>query len=151
MAKSKKTQDWGMPGAFAMARNQVGGDICAAALLFRLKYRWDHCKKKLERHGNEWVAMSRSNWAREAGLSEGEMKNRALPRLRKCGFVDIRQMKLTPDGPKLLWMRLDEGALYDETEPWDMYEPKLNGMKGIGNEGWKSAYAYKRNPDEILE
>ncbi len=147
MAKTKKTQDWGAPGAFAVARHQVGGDICAAALLFRLKYRWDHNKKKLERNGKEWVAMSRSNWAREAGLSEGEMKNRALPRLRKCNFVEIRQMKITPDGPKLLWMRLDLEELASNTEPWETYEMDLNGMHAMGHQKPKT-YPYKKDPDD---
>ena len=152
MPKSKKKPNWGVPGAFAFCRNQVEGDICAAALLYRLKYRWKFMKRKLLRHSLEWVAMSRSNWAQEAGLSEGEMKNRALPRLRKFDFVKIRQMKLTPDGPKLLWMHLDVVALNDAIMPWDdMYEPELNGMNVIGNEGWNSASPYKKSPDELFD
>ena len=144
---NKKTQDWGVPGAFAVARYQVGGDICAAVLLYRLRYRWDHCAKKLERNDKEWVAMSRSNWAREAGLSEGQMKNRALPRLRQCDFVEIRQMKLTPDSPKLLWMRLDLEKLPSHTESWDIYESDLNGMHGMGYQKPKT-YPYKKDSDE---
>ena len=147
MAHKKKTQDWGTPGAFAVARNQVGGDICAAALLFRLKYRWHHCKKKLKRNDMEWVAMSRSNWAREAGLSEGQMKNRALPRLRKQDFVKIRQMKLTPNGPKLLWMHLDNDELFHANEPWEIYEMKLEGMTSTGYQKPKT-YPYKKGPDD---
>src|SRR5450755_3453189 len=100
MPKKKVKSNFGEPGPFAMARNQAGGDWAAAVLLYRLKWRWQ-MEKKLNRLGKEWIAMSRSDWAREAGLSEGEMKNRALPKLRKRQFVKIRAMKL--GSQKLLW------------------------------------------------
>ena len=96
--KPAATTNFGKPGAFAVARNQAGRDIVAAALLYRLKWYFDPKNnfKKLTRFDKEWIAMSRSDWATEAGLSESEMKDRALPRLRKQQFVTIRQMKLKP-------------------------------------------------------
>ena len=124
MAK-KKTDTFGEPGALAMARFQAG-DLLAGILLYRLRYRW-RMDKKLIRFGKEWVAMSRSDWAREAGLSEAQMKNRALPILRGCEFVQVRQMKLTPGGPKLLWMHLDEALLPNTHDQcWEAHEMKMN-------------------------
>jgi hypothetical protein len=116
--------NFGLPWTYALARNRAGGDWAAGLLLFRLMWRW-RMKKKLSRLGKEWVAMSRSDWAREAGLSEGEMKNRALPNLRKQPFVTIRAMKLGEK--KLLWMHLDDVAAYEHTEEWDFHDAILNG------------------------
>lgn len=140
---------FGKPGAFAQTRREVGGDWAAAVLFYRLKFRWLHTKKKLNRKGKDWVAMSRADWAREAGLSEGEMKNRALPNLRKCSFVEIRPMRLSPNHPRMLWMRMDWDDFEKAIEPLDIYEKKLNGGKIIG---YKKPPAYPYNqehdPDE---
>lgn len=137
---TKKITTYGMPGAYAMARNQAGGDWAAGLLLFRLKWRFQQ-KKKLERLGKQWIAMSRSDWAKEAGLSESEMKNRALPKLRKCQFVTIRPMKL--GGVKLLWMSLDPAKQYEWTTDDETYQMLLNGAKLPGYEKLPGNYPYK--------
>jgi len=142
---TEKQPSWGNPGAFAIARNQAGGDWAAAALLYRIRWRWKYTEKKLHRLGRDWVAMSRSNWAKESGLSEAEMKNRALPILRKRQFIIIRQMRLTPKDPKLLWVSLDLGLLNDWTTPDDMFDLSLNGA-GIGCMAPK-AYPYKHEDE----
>lgn len=77
--------------------------------------------------------MSREAWAREAGLSIGEMKNRALPKLRKLPFVEIRQMRFGPDYPKMLWMRVIEEEIGDQYVPYDMFEATLGNVKSIGH------------------
>jgi hypothetical protein len=141
MPKKQKKASFGYPGAYAVTRNQAGGDWAAGLLLYRLIYRWRTVVKKLYRHGREWIAMSRIDWAREAGLSEAEMKNRALPKLRKLSFVKIRAMKVGKD--KRLWMSLDWDLLEQGTTPWDMYEPVLNGAKGPGYEKEPGNYPYK--------
>ena len=131
--KQKSNAALGRPGPIAVARFQTG-DLLAGLLLFRLRWRWG-MSKKLERFGREWIAMSRRDWAMEAGLTESEMKNRALPRLRQCDFVIIRQMKLTPSGPKLLWMSLELSLLPKISDmPWDIYEHKFAGGHVIGDE-----------------
>ncbi len=144
----KKFPSWGIPGAFAIARNQAGSDWAAGVLLYRIKFRWG-MKNKLERFGKEWVALSREHWRKEAGLTLAEMKNRALPRLRKLEFIEIRQMKLKPNGPKLLWVSLDLGLLYDATLPFDM-DPVQIGHFGIG---WEepSPYPYKKGEEIKLK
>ena len=141
-----KAKSFGKSGAVAWARYCVGGDLCAALLLYRLRYRWK-AKNKLQRFNKDWIAMSRSDWAREAGLSEGEMRNRALPKLRKCDFVEVRQMKLTPKHPKTLWMHLVEHNLPNEKDyPWELHEWKINNGKIIGAVG-ETLYPYKKQPD----
>lgn len=148
MTKNKKKKpNWGEPGAVAVCRNQVGRDWAAALLLYRVKYRWEFMKRKVERWDKEWIVMSRSNWAREAGLSEAEMKNRALPRLKKNDFVEVRQMKLRPDGPKLLGIHLDLVKLAANTQPWDIYDWKMSGMKTIGHHK-EPGYAYAKDLEE---
>ncbi|MES2905493.1 MAG: hypothetical protein V4691_00430 [Pseudomonadota bacterium] len=144
MAKNKKKETtFGKPGAFAVARYHVGGDLAAAALFYRLAWRWKS-DKKLERLGKEWIAMSRSEWAKEAGLSDAEMKNRALPKLKKCSFVKIRAMKLKAN-KKALWMSLDLEALYQSTlaVSEETAQALLNGAKFPGYEKAANNYHYK--------
>lgn len=144
MSKKKEpTLHFGKPGAWAVARNQAGGDWAAACLLYRAKFYFQEGKKRLERHGREWIAMSRSDWARECGLSESEMKNRALPKLRKRQFMTIRAMKITPQGPKLLWISIDFDKMAEWTEPSDFFENQLNGMHQVGVHPDKLNYPYK--------
>jgi len=139
-----KKKTFGVPGLYAQCRNAVDGDWAAALLLYRLVYRWGHVSKKLVRNGREWIGMPREDWAREAGLSLSEMKNRALPRLRKYPFVTIRAMKL--GGVKILWMSLDPETLEEHKTPWDFYEHQLNGGTVIGAKKLP-AYPYKKKPD----
>jgi hypothetical protein len=145
MSNKKKTT-FGFPGSYAIARNQAGGDWAAGLLLYRIKYRFLTVKKKLIRGSREWIAVSRADWAREAGLSEAEMKNRALPKLRKQQFVTIKQMKLGAD--KRLWVNLDWDKLDEWTTPWDTHEHLLNGGLGIGYEKPPGNYPYKLKPEE---
>jgi len=146
--KQSPNTHFGVPGAIAVTRNQVGGDWAAALLLYRLKWRWQ-MKKKLVRLNREWVAMSRSDWAREAGLSEGEMKNRALPILRKCNFVVIRAMMLKET--KLLWMSLDLSELESSTLDFETHNHLLNGGKPPGYEKPKGNYPYKKQDDWLAK
>lgn len=141
----KKKSTFGVPGLFAQLRNAVDGQWPAALLLYRLIYRWQNVSTKLVRLGREWLAMPREDWAREAGLSISEMKNRALPHLRKYPFVKIRAMKL--GDVKLLWMSVDLDELEKHKTPWDMYEHKLNGGAVIGAKKVAS-YPYKKKPGE---
>ena len=146
-SQKKKEPSWGKPGAYALARNQAGGDWAAGVLLYRIKWRWATMGKKLHRFGKDWVAMSRANWAKEAGLSEAEMKNRALPILRKRQFIKIRQMKITPTQPKLLWVTLDLGLLHEWTEPEEIHDHLLNGGTMIGHYP-PPTYPYKASSEE---
>ena len=145
-AKSKGS-GWTAPGEVALCRKVAGGDMAAGILLHRVAVLWKLRKNKLERFSKEWLAMSRDDWARSAGLSEAEMKDRALPRLKKscAGFIDVRPMRVTPDSPNLLWISLDpagmaDAVMGDNSMPWDMYEMALNGL-GIYPKSAK--YPYK--------
>jgi hypothetical protein len=145
MPEEKPQTNFGKPGALAVTRYQAGNDLVSAMLLYRIKFyfRPGVKFKKLTRFGKDWIAMSRSDWAREAGLSEGEMKNRALPRLRKLPFIEIRQMKLTPSGPKLLWVSLDLSILAEWTDDFEHSQWRLNGGTGPGYEKPPQSYPYK--------
>ena len=120
----------GLPGMLAACRFQVGGDLAAAAILLRLKWRWRQ-KKKLQRFSKDWVAESRWEWASGSGLTWHEFVKRGLPRLRKCAFVTVRQMKLGKK--KLLWMHLDDTKLPPPSGPgWEHYAKTMLGVKAIG-------------------
>lgn len=120
----------GLPGMLAVCRFQVGGDLAAAAILLRLIWRFRQ-KKKLVRFGIEWVAESRWHWAIGSGLTWHEFVKRGLPRLRKCEFVKVRQMKL--GNKKLLWMHLDETKLPQAAgSAWEVYAAQMIGAKAIG-------------------
>ena len=84
------------PGAMAVIRDQAGGDLRAAVLLYRIKHFFDPKNnfKKLERFGRQWIAMPREQWAFEAGLNRSEMVNYALPKLKKLPFIAIRAMNV---------------------------------------------------------
>lgn len=124
----------GQPGAWAVCRFQCDGDWAAAALLYRLKWRWGQ-KNKLRRLGLEWIAESSREWALGAGLSFYEFRDHALPRLRKMPFVEVRQMKLHHTGPKLLWMSLRSEELPGTLDgAYEFYEARMKGMKVIGSE-----------------
>jgi hypothetical protein len=120
----------GLPGMLAVCRFQVGGDLAAAAVLLRLKYRWRQ-HKKLQRFGREWVAESRWQWAIGSGLTWHEFVKRGLPRLRKCEFVTIRQMKL--GSKKLLWMHLDASKMPAPSGlAWEHFAKQMIGVTVIG-------------------
>lgn len=137
--KPKATFSPGL-GAYAIARHQAGGDICAGLLLYRVKYFFDPKKKikklkrKIDGVEREWMAMSRDDWAREAGLTLSEMKDRARPKLEKFDYITIRQMCLKPGSPKLLWISLDLVKLHEATLPPDMLEFFPPGEAVFGKE-----------------
>ena len=85
--KVKAKRHWRMPNFLAQARLLAGSDWRAGMLLYRIKQVWDGTKeRRLHRCGAEWVAMSRADWARSAGLSDSEIKNYAIPEIKaKCG------------------------------------------------------------------
>jgi hypothetical protein len=115
----------GLPGMLAICRFQVGGDLAAAAILLRLKWRWRQ-PKKLERFNKEWVAESRWHWAIGSGLTWHEFVKRGLPRLRKCEFVEVKPMKLR--GKKSLWMHLNVIKLPAPSGPaWELYAKSMIG------------------------
>lgn len=122
--------------------------MAAGILLHRIAVMWKLRKKKLERFGLEWLAMPNKDWAVSAGLSDAELNNRALPRLKKeChAFVQFRTMRLTANSPNILWVTLNEGELANAVAgnaamPWDMYELALNG---IGIFSKPETYPYKK-------
>jgi hypothetical protein len=146
MLKTEAIKRPAQPGQFAICRNLADGDWAAAALLHRIVGLWLYREEKkvkfLNRLGMDWIAMSRSDWAISAGLSDAEMKDRALPRLKKkcSSFVTIRTMRLSPSEPNLIWVSLDREAMSKAITPWDMYGATLNGQ-GIFAKA--EAYPYK--------
>jgi hypothetical protein len=89
----------------------------------------------LERFGKPWIAMPREKWAFEAGLTVAELKDAALPHLRKRDFVTIRAMRVSPKHPNTLWISLDLVKLNAANTPADMLPFFPPGEKVLGKEG----------------
>lgn len=138
----------GFPSQLAMCRNIAGGDMAAGILLYRVLGLWWHLEKKVTRLGREWIIMPREAWARSAGLSDAEFKNRALPRLREdCAmFLTARSLRLTPSHPNMLGISLDADLMRENLLPWDMYHTLLNGTV-IGAKKAKK-YPYKTDVEK---
>lgn len=134
------------PSQYAVCRTLAGNDAIAGILLYRIVGLWTYREtkkiKRLSRLGREWIAMSRSEWAFSAGLTEAEMKGRALPRLKKscASFLVIRSMKLSPLHPKTLWVSLDWDAMQDAVP---LMELAFDLMNGFGISSKKAKYLYK--------
>ena len=147
--KPDQKHDEVKPGAIAIARDQAGGDLRAAVLLYRIKYFFDPEKKikKLKRDGREWIAKPRHVWAYEAGLTQSEMVNYALPKLKERSFLTIRAMRLIPTGPKLLWISLDLVEMHKSTTPSDMLPYFPPGEKVIGSPAGPAYHYAKIRPN----
>lgn len=146
--KSKGKRDWSMPNYLAQYRLLAGGDLRAAVLLYRIAQVWfgmTKSGKMLRRFGRNWIAMSRAEWARSSGLKTSEIKNYAIPLLKKhCSeFLEFRPMRVRHDGPNLLWVSVDEERMrecfaYLDEGAWahgvENYHDPAEQQKGVGYE-----------------
>ena len=123
---------WERPSLVAIHRAMAGNDLAAGNLLHHIVFEWGNRRRKLERGGQKWLAHSSAAWAIASGLSFGEFKNRALPRLKKeCPFITARGMGSGP--AKKLWISINEAALrehYNYVTGWDLdlYSAQLNAI-----------------------
>jgi hypothetical protein len=118
--------------------------------MYRIIQVWKGTNKKLSRCGKDWVAMSRGDWARSAGLSESEIKNYALPKLKDqtnvaSKFLTFEAWKLRGGQPqKPLWIHVNEEAMYDEFGALDgdalMAEDYQTPAKAVGGSPWPEGY-----------
>jgi len=100
----------GMPGELARCRAIVGGDALGGMLLYRMVYLYREINPKLKRNGKEYLALSRDDLALSAGLSLSELKNRALPRLKKYASEIVEVQAMGNGKDKKLWFAVDIGA-----------------------------------------
>lgn len=120
------------PGALARCRHIAGGDLRAAVLLYRIAGLWDGINPKLRLPGGsrEYLAMTQADWATVAGLSESELKNYALPVLKKYAFP-IVQFEVHGRGPsKKTWVHFDKVA-YRAALDEAGYEMKVAANEGL--------------------
>lgn len=106
-AKTGKTR-LNSPGELARCRAIAGGDWRAAMLLYRVAHLWRAINPKLIRHGVQWIAMTREDWAMSSGLGVFELRDYALPRLRKYGHGIVRIEANGRGADKKLWVHLDK-------------------------------------------
>lgn len=141
--KARFWSKWEGPDKLMLCRLLAGGDLRAGLLLFRIVELWKMRKGRLDWAGREWLAMSSKAWANQAGLTDSEFRNYALPRMRRTchEFVSVRQKKLGEK--KVLWISVDWIGFAEavKAEPWEVSVDLLNGL-GIGGAPPKgSAYS----------
>jgi len=107
-----KTTFTAIPSDLAVCIALAGGNRSAGMLLYNINGLWRVRKKKLVRQGREWLAMSTENWSKSAGPSFYQIRDKAIPALKKhcSAFLTIRAMKVAFDKPKEIWMSLDAAA-----------------------------------------
>ncbi|MCO5130036.1 MAG: hypothetical protein M9932_05660 [Xanthobacteraceae bacterium] len=129
--EAKKTKSrLSAPSELARCRIAAGGDIRAGQFLYRITFLWRAINPKLTRHGKEWLAMPREEWATSSGLGWSEFVNYALPLLRKHGqaYVEIHAWGRGKD--KKLWVSLDQPALHSALAEAG-YEIKIHEQNGL--------------------
>ncbi len=107
MTKPTKPHSFGEPGPIAKMKTLLGGDLPSAVFLYRVHGRFKHSKKKLQRFGQDWIAMSSNQWCRESGITKAQFRNRVVPLLKKQDFIDVRAMCLKRGERKIMWFSLD--------------------------------------------
>lgn len=100
------------PGELARCRIAAGGDWRAGAFLYRIAFLWRAINPKLNRHGKEWLAMTREEWATASGLGWSEFVNYGLPLLRKHGQIYVEIRSMGRGGDKKIWVSLDQPAFH---------------------------------------
>lgn len=126
-AKSQDEPHLG-PSIEALCQCLVGGNMLAGRAIHIIRHLWITRKKKFRRCGpKEWLVYRREEWALAFGMTEAQLKNNALPRLKKfvSDCVEIKQMKTHYDGPKKLGIRVDLPLLDEQLkalagESWDI-------------------------------
>ena len=130
MEAQKTKSKLATPGELARCRAIVDGDWRAAMLLYRIAYLWRTITPKLSRHGKEWLAMSRADWAMSAGLSDSELINYALPRLRTHSFGIVELRAMGRGKAKKLWVTFDPTGYLTATSA-EGHELKVKAHEGV--------------------
>lgn len=133
MTKSAKPHSFGEPGPIAKMKNILGGDLPSAVFLYRVHGRFKYSKKKLQRFGQDWIAMSSAQWCRESGVTPAQFKNRVVPLLKKQDFIEVRSMCLRRGEKKLMWFSLDMDKMDEILGNADVDNDDLVFSLGTGN------------------
>lgn len=142
--KQKKWDKWEGPDLEMICRIMAGGDLAAGIFLHCIVKVWRLRKKKVEWEGRDWLYMPRAAWANNAGLTENELKDRAIPRVKNLCFEFVKIRSRGVGANKRLWISLDTVEFQHAMLglPFDCAINLLNG-KGIGG-GVPKANAYAK-------
>lgn len=133
----------GTPGALAVCRYQTDGYWQAAMLLFWIKWRWKK-PNKIKKNGKEWVIAFAEVWAKEAGLSEGEFKNVALPVLKRKGIIEVATWKFA--GKRQTWVHYKPDMLANEfQDDYAFYEMRRQSEFSPPGVGIPNDYVKKKS------
>lgn len=142
IVKSSGGWEPGKAGALAICRYQCEGHWQAAMLLFWIKWRWQK-KNKPPKRNKEWIVASAQYWAKEAGLSYGEYKNKALPTLKRLGIIEVGTWKYS--GKRQTWIHLKLDELKNEfNEEYEFYEMRRQSDFEQLSIGIKKNYVKKK-------
>ncbi|MEO9337200.1 hypothetical protein ABFT80_07175 [Mesorhizobium sp. SB112] len=130
---AKKTQSkLTAPGALARCRQIAGGDLRAAALLYRIAGMWDAFETKMRLPGGsrEYLAMTQADWAIVAGLSESECRKYAIKRLQSHAYEIVRFEIHGRGKGKKTWVHFDKAAYLAALNEAG-YELKIAAQNGV--------------------
>lgn len=126
----------------------------AAVLFHAILELWVETKRKVRRRRDgvdrEWLFLSGRQLQTLSGLSERQISDNAIPKLKKCSFFIVRQGKLTPNHVKQYQIHLDQEGLWNEVvsilEPTKEIKTKEHDMEWAKKmvDPTKLPYLFKR-------
>lgn len=146
-------------GTTAVCKAAVGGDMVAGQLFHAFLELWVDITKKVTRMRDgvtkEWLFLSSADLQTMSGLSERQISDRAIPKLKKCPFFDIRAGKLTPDHKKQYQIHFDQELFWEEVQaaldPTSEVKEKIDGYTWTKKmvDRKKLPYLFKRLYDGV--
>ncbi|MBB4632925.1 hypothetical protein [Sphingosinicella soli] len=110
--KAKQQARLSAPSLWARCRAIAAGDWRAGTLLYRIAYLWETTPNKMTLPGGsrEYLALTQADWCSSTGLEPSELKNYAVPRLKKYASHIVQFAPHGRGAGKQTWVHFDETA-----------------------------------------
>ncbi len=149
------------PGTAAVVKIIVGGDVVAGQLAEALIELWVEKKRKVVRKRDgvtrEWLFLSASDLVTLSGLTERQISERAIPRLKNCPFFIFKRGRMTTNDVNQHQIHFDEAAFWEEVrsmlDPTTVVKETMDGATFAKKEidRKKLPYLFKRLFDAISD
>lgn len=151
----KPSKDWIREGTAALCRITAGGSMAAGVLFHALLELWLDTPRKVQREERDWLFLSSAELQKLSGLTKFELRDRAIPHLKKCPFFEIKTGRITRDHPNVYQIRFDQEAFWIEVaaivDPTKEVTTKEHGKIWIKKEVDKAKlpYLFRRLYDAV--
>ena len=131
-AKAKQQARLSAPSRWARCRAIAGGDWRAGTLLYRIAYLWETTPNKMTLPGSnrEGIALTQADWGSSTGLEPSELKNYAIPRLKKYASHIVQFASHGRGASKKTWVHFDDTAFRAALDEAG-YELKVAANEGL--------------------